>query len=489
MYNSIIQFIEKDTKKIEKVVAQHLLSGNMIRFEEEFLDTIVEFGRTLYQEILESIESTIRESEFRKQNYYVEHKSDVRTLLTRFGNIEIRRAYYTPKAGGKGVYLLDKYVGMDANDKVSPAALTSALREAVETSYRKAGEEACLTKDVITKQTVKKVIHHLEVEMPEEIPEQKKRIKNLHIQADEDHVSLQFHKQKGDLSKGESGRKNNTVMPKLILLYEDIAYDGKEGSKRYKLIGKHYFGGIYEGSEANEDLWLEVQQYIYDHYDTDYLENVYIAGDGAPWIVAGCQVLEKSKFVLDKFHLCKYIEKATNHLLDSADDARELIHEAIENKDLHEVGRLLRKCASSAMTEWKINEIENCYRYIKNNWLGIIVRYDDAGADWGCSAEGQISHVLSARESSRPMGWSKLGVHKMTQLRVFTRNGGNIIDLMEYQYQKEQKHSRIERQDEMVREVKRNHKQTGEETVRKQIPGLEKKSMTWMRDLIYGCGA
>ena len=298
MYNSIIQFIEKDTKKIEKVVAQHLLSGNMIRFEEEFLDTIVEFGRTLYQEILESIESTIRESEFRKQNYYVEHKSDVRTLLTRFGNIEIRRAYYTPKAGGKGVYLLDKYVGMDANDKVSPAALTSALREAVETSYRKAGEEACLTKDVITKQTVKKVIHHLEVEMPEEIPEQKKRIKNLHIQADEDHVSLQFHKQKGDLSKGESGRKNNTVMPKLILLYEDIAYDGKEGSKRYKLIGKHYFGGIYEGSEANEDLWLEVQQYIYDHYDTDYLENVYIAGDGAPWIVAGCQVLEKSKFVL-----------------------------------------------------------------------------------------------------------------------------------------------------------------------------------------------
>lgn len=218
------------------------------------------------------------------------------------------------------------------------------------------------------------------------------------------------------MSKRESGRKNNTAMPKLILLYEDIAYDGKEGSKRYKLIGKHYFGGMYEGSEANEDLWLEVQQYIYDHYDTDYLENVYIAGDGAPWIVAGCHVLKKSKFVLDKFHLCKYIEKATNHLLDSADDARELIHEAIENKDLHEVGRLLRKCASSAMTEWKIKEIENCYRYIKNNWLGIIVRYDDAGADWGCSAEGQISHVLSARESSRPMGWSKLGIHKMTQL-------------------------------------------------------------------------
>lgn len=42
----------------------------------------------------------------------------------------------------------------------------------------------------------------------------------------------------------------------------------------------------------------------------EYLENVYFAGDGAPWIVAGCQVLEKSKFVLDKYHLGKHINKA-----------------------------------------------------------------------------------------------------------------------------------------------------------------------------------
>ena len=46
---------------------------------------------------------------------------------------------------------------------------------------------------------------------------------------------------------------------------------------------------------------------------------------------------------------CKGFGKnATNNLLDSADDAKELIYEAIENKDLHEVGRLLRKRASSA---------------------------------------------------------------------------------------------------------------------------------------------
>ena len=106
MYNSIIQFIEKDTKKIEKLMTEHLLSGNMLRFEDGLMDSIIEFGRELYQEVLESVEKTIRDSTFRKQNYYVEHKEDRRTLLTRFGNIEIKRAYYTPKSGGKGVYLL-----------------------------------------------------------------------------------------------------------------------------------------------------------------------------------------------------------------------------------------------------------------------------------------------------------------------------------------------------------------------------------------------
>lgn len=42
MYNSIIEFIEKDTTKIEKSIRESLLSGNMMRFEEKLLDTVIE---------------------------------------------------------------------------------------------------------------------------------------------------------------------------------------------------------------------------------------------------------------------------------------------------------------------------------------------------------------------------------------------------------------------------------------------------------------
>ena len=194
MYNSIIDFIENDTTKIKKILEKYLFAGNTLRFEEDLMHVMIEFGRKIYQECLKEIEENIRQSEFRKKNYYVEHKADRRTLLTTFGNLEIERAYYKPKNGGKSVYLLDKYVGLAPHDKVSLA--------------------------------VKNTIHELEVELEEEIPVQKKKIKNLHIQADEDHVALQFSKKKGDLTVNEMGRKSNTAMPKLILLYEDIVRDG-----------------------------------------------------------------------------------------------------------------------------------------------------------------------------------------------------------------------------------------------------------------------
>ena len=175
MYNSIIDFIENDTTKIKKILEKYLFAGNTLRFEEDLMHVMIEFGRKIYQECLKEIEENIRQSEFRKKNYYVEHKADRRTLLTTFGNPEIERAYYKPKNGGKSVYLLDKYVGLAPHDKVSLA--------------------------------VKNTIHELEVELEEEIPVQKKKIKNLHIQADEDHVALQFSKKKGDLTVNEMGRK------------------------------------------------------------------------------------------------------------------------------------------------------------------------------------------------------------------------------------------------------------------------------------------
>ena len=63
----------------------------------------------------------------------------------------------------------------------------------------------------------------------------------------------------------------------------------------------------------------------------------------------------------------------------------------------------------------------------------------------GCSAEGHVSHVLSDRMSSRPMGWSRRGADKMCHLRAYYLNGGDMLELVRYQEEEMPKAAGAER--------------------------------------------
>ena len=56
----------------------------------------------------------------------------------------------------------------------------------------------------------------------------------------------------------------------------------------------------------------------------------------------------------------------------------------------------------------------------------------------GCSAESHVSHILSDRLSSRPMGWSQTGADRMSKLRCYEKNYGRekIINLVRYSREK-----------------------------------------------------
>lgn len=112
-------------------------------------------------------------------------------------------------------------------------------------------------------------------------------------------------------------------MPTLIYVYENIILDteSKKITKiKYKLENLRFFGGLYEG-EKNAELWEEVQKYIESNYDTNYLDKVYLMGDGAGWIKTVCTYINKSIFVLDKFHKNKYINHSVSYMKDSKSDA------------------------------------------------------------------------------------------------------------------------------------------------------------------------
>ncbi|MDA3845240.1 MAG: UPF0236 family protein [Vallitaleaceae bacterium] len=192
------------------------------------------------------------------------------------------------------------------------------------------------SEDVVI-QAIMKDVHTLELPSLLPVVKKKKQIKILYINADEDYVSLQFEKEKGDLRVNEKGYKSNTVEPRLACIFEGIEKESPK-SKRNKLVNKHYFLGVYKKSEG---IWEEVLEYIDTVYDEEYLDAVYIMGDGVSWIKAGVDVLgAKCHFVLDKFHLNQAITRAIGHLGDSISDARTAIYDRISLEDEAQVKKV-----------------------------------------------------------------------------------------------------------------------------------------------------
>jgi hypothetical protein len=439
MYKSILQLNEIGIKSIEKIIKSFLSDGTKTIGDlvTELDKPIQEFQRNIIKEILEMIDEIYVNDKKRKETHYIEHRNEPNTILTTCGEVNYQRTYFECRNKEGYEYLADKYAGITPGMRKSQDVIIKSIEHAVDSSYRISGENATNTNDIVSKQAVMKDIHKLEI--PVIMPEikVKKKLKTLYINADEDHVSLQFHKNKGDIKSDKLGRKQNTIMPKLIYVFEGLEKES-QNSKRNKLVNKHCFGGVYKDNGA---FWEEVRDYIDTVYDEEYLEKIYIMGDGAPWIKKGLEVLgSKSIFVLDKFHLKQSIVKATAHLGDSVFDARTKIEDAISMEEVDELKEVFDIIAAMDVTsKAKRKQVLQIKGYLVNHWEAIIIRNNDEQSRIGCSAEGSISHIFSSRLSSRPLGWSKIGADKMARLRVYTENGGKVYDLLNYQEEKEER--------------------------------------------------
>lgn len=488
MYQSILHFIKKDINEVEKILGQ-ILTGEKDAddLSQEVLRRVMTLANRWICELYEKMDDEIRESITRKLHWRVERRNEPKELLDIVGTLHFKRTGYEDKRTGKYIYLLDEILGLEGHQRITLGAAAKILEESILTSYEKGGKAASPT-DVASKQAVKKLVHETVIEFPQEKAKEKKKLRHLHIVADEDHVSAQFWKHKGDLEENTAGNKINTIMSKIIVLYEDVINESGVTSKnpRYRLVGKHTFSGVYNGTAENLRFWEQVRDYIEHNYDTDVLERVYIAGDGAAWIKAGTEVLENSRFVLDKYHMMKYINASVTHLLDSAEDVKSEIWECVNCADKKGLKEIYGKILNVTEPGNKYDEVEGALKYLLNQWDGIKIRTTEAGGCWKCCAEGQVSHVLSARMSSRPMGWSERGCHQMSKLRAYHWNGGKVIDLLRYQKKKKAQEEHRQEQEELIKELRQ--RQSGwknEEQMRGIIPGLEQHSMKWMKDLIY----
>lgn len=396
MNNIVLQICEKFIGD----VAEFFGAGSIKKIEEmektleEKANSFILSMMTAYLEVLDN---AILENKAARCNkgIVIERRNDKRELYTAFGQLKFSRTYFHDKRNREYVYLLDQAVGLENYERVSGTLAVNLVKHAQESSYGESSRH--VTDGAVSRQTVMqklRLVKDLQIEPSSE----KQSVRILHVDADEDHVALQDG--------------TNAIVP-LICIYEGVKQTGKRG----QCINPHYISSY---GKKTEELWLEAVDWIYNSYDIDKIERIYLHGDGAWWIKEGLKWLPKSKMVLDKYHLHKSILSAAGRNT----KARQEIYSALLNDDKKAFKQISKHLLEGAESEAHTKRIKNCLRYLRNNWAAITI-YQQEACGRSCT-EGHVSHVLSSRLSSRPMGWSKKGLGIMAELRAYCSSGGQI---------------------------------------------------------------
>ena len=415
MNMEIIQQIMDKLQELRKTsIKKGLKEGNIGDLNKYFTEEFYKIGCEMLKDIYEEIEEAIYKKNKEEHKYSV-IKTDSKTLITSIGEVRFKKRLYKNEVNKKSCYLFDKVMKIRKGARYTIDAEWKAMEEVIETSYRRGGLSASLTSSV-SKVTMMNMLKNLVIPERNYVVFKKKRVDYLYIDADEDHIALQREEKFSEINK-------------LIYVYEGIENESPI-SERKRLINPHYFGRICTKECENTMFWQEVYNYIAEAYEIDKIKMIYINGDGASWIKNGVYHFKRAKFVMDKFHITEYVNRMTNHLEGSQDEAKEEIYRLLYKHDRDAYEIFIGKLYSTSINDTTLKNITDGDIYFRNNFESICLRFSGDEHVIGCSAEGHISHILASRMSSRPMGWTIDGANKLTNLRLYKLNGGDIYTLV-----------------------------------------------------------
>lgn len=411
MEDILYDFNEKVISLMTDFLKNSMELGGLSEFTSNLEEKLMELGYNLTKFSLEYAEGIIFNVKERKKQFESLEK-DERKVVSIFGEIDFKRRYYLDKKTNERVYLLDEYFKIAPKERLLENVETRLIEEAIETNYEKAGKTVAY-KTEISKQTVMNKISELKINVDELKVLNKKVVDTIYCIADEDHV----HLQKGGIEE-----------PRLIVVYDSILKDGK----RTKLCNKKHFGGVYTG--RIDDLWEEVLTYLENTYDLEKVKNIYILGDGANWIKTGLEWLPRSINVLDKFHLMKAVNgivgKENKENKEEKAEYKRRIYRSFYSLDFNETKEIVYEILAEEMEENVRKRKAKLLQYILNNKEGISNLYRYQKELHGCSAEGHVSHLYSARLSSRPLGWKTINVNNVSKLRLIKADNREISEIV-----------------------------------------------------------
>ena len=474
---SIIQKIYEKNNKILKEGIKKVFNGedvsSLTGAVKEFTDIL---GKELLSEIVSQIDKIIFDDKKRSQDFESVRFSE-KSLITKNGKVKFERRYYKDKETGENVCLADKVLGLEKGERIDKNVKAEVVERANDQSYNKSGKEVVPEVEISATTVMKNVRkNEWKMDIEERKEEEKIKSKYVYIQVDEDHI-------KERNKKGCTISKIVTIYTRKRTLTKPDRLD-KVKMPRRELVDKFTFSGLYKD---NQELWEDVAYYIDCTYKKEDIERIFIMGDGAQYIKAGLEWIEKSVFVLDKFHLEKYINHLNydEYLKKKLQEAiyqydpistENIMDEAIKkiNAEIKEDEKLGR---NTKRLENRLKKIKDTKTYLLNQWSGIEAHEKYEKQLTGCCQEGQVHHTLSERMSTDAKVWCENGIDEMSQLRAFTQNGGKVYEKLIDISTKEKRDKKIEALEKRIKK-KANKKLFG--TMGVKIPTL-----TGARDELY----
>ena len=155
MINSIRYFEEECINRFEKLEDDFMKEPQKLaEYVLGLTEELHNLGLRMIQESLEEMNGMLQKSQKRLQHWVVE-SHETKQLITSLGTVTFEKTLFKNKETGECEYLLDRILGLEKHERISEDALARMLKEAVQSSYRRGGEETSLTTDV-NKQTVRK---------------------------------------------------------------------------------------------------------------------------------------------------------------------------------------------------------------------------------------------------------------------------------------------------------------------------------------------
>lgn len=156
-------------------------------------------------------------------------------------------------------------------------------------------------------------------------------------------------------------------------MYEGIEKETPK-STRHKLINPYYFCGSTHDDETNDEFWNRVYDYIENTYDISKIKKIFLNGDGGAWIKNSTSRISGITYVLDEFHMTKYLIKMTSHMereFSKEDVAgfRKILKEIIKDNTKDEFRNAIDYLQEYAKSDSEKAKIADAGDYFLSNWI------------------------------------------------------------------------------------------------------------------------